>query len=375
MSAELTTNQLNPAIVDELTGNPLDSVDSLFQDEPGARTISIDSVTGAPGSTVTVPVLVSDATNVVSLNLLFTYDATLLSIPDPIPETAENEGIRRGGVSQNWVLPGGGDDPDSSLANPVANVNQETGEVSVSLVKTTPEPTQGSGVILTIDFQIAADAALETNTAIDLQASREGNTSRIGVGNEDLALTDSVLNDGDLTVGETSPIELFRFRNTTFDTGTYVFVGEAEKDAILADPNLSGAFALDGVNEDGTVNPAFIASTQPADDLLPFFRLRSLETPGTFLFVSTEEYNAIFAEGSDQRDKWEQEGLNTAGEDIPEFYLFGVGAGQGTEFNRFQNRANNTFLFAGPDETAAINNNPDLSGAFRDQGPAFESLI
>ena len=112
------------------------------------------------------------------------------------------------------------------------------------------------------------------------------------------------------------------------------------------------------------------------EDLIPFFRLESLNpnTPGTFLFASTEEYDAIFAEGSDQADQWSQQGLDDNGNDIPEFYLFGVDARQGVEFNRFQNRDNNTFLFAGPDETAVINSDPNLSATFIDQGVAFEAF-
>ena len=35
----------------------------------------------------------------------------------------------------------------------------------------------------------------------------------------------------------------------------------------------------------------------------------------------TEEYEEIFAEGSDQRDQWEPEGFDEMGNDIPEFYL------------------------------------------------------
>ena len=170
-------------------------------------------------------------------------------------------------------------------------------------------------------------------------------------------------------------IDLFRFRNTNFETGTYVFVGAEERDAILADPDLSESFELEGRQPDGSISPAFTASTQPGDDLLPFFRLQSLETPGTFLFVSRGEYDAIFAEDSNQKDKWEQEGLDSQGNDIPEFYLFGAGAGQGPVFNRFQNQENNTFLFASPEETASINSNPDLSGTFLDRDSAFESLI
>jgi hypothetical protein len=183
---------------------------------------------------------------------------------------------------------------------------------------------------------------------------------------------------GQLVVEETAPepetIELYRFRNTAFETGTYVFVGAEERDNILEDPDLNQTFSLDGQQEDGTINPAFVASTVAGEDYIPFYRLSSLENPGTFLFVSTEEYEGIFAENSDQRDKWEQQGFDEAETDIPEFYLYDGSADLGTEFNRFQNSQNNTFLYAGPEETEAIANDPNLANVFNDQGVAFESL-
>ena len=169
-------------------------------------------------------------------------------------------------------------------------------------------------------------------------------------------------------------IELFRFRNIAFDTGTYVFVGEQERDDILNNPDFNQTFELDGQQEDGTIVPAFTASTTPGEDLIPFFRLKSLAVPGTFLFVSTDELNDIFAEGSDQRDQWEREGFDDNGEDIPEFYLFDGAADRGTEFNRFQNNQNNTFLYAGPVESGAIAEDPNLADLFTNQGVAFESL-
>ena len=171
---------------------------------------------------------------------------------------------------------------------------------------------------------------------------------------------------------ELQTTELFRFRNTNFGTGTYIFVGETEKNDIQADEDLSN-FALDGVTAEG-INPAFTASLEPGDDLLPFYRLASVANPGTFLFAGEEEYNTIFAPSSDQNDRWEKQGLDAAGEDIPEFYLYGVGSEIGVEFHRFQNRENGTFLFAAPEETAAINSDADLSSIFIDQGIAFEAL-
>lgn len=171
----------------------------------------------------------------------------------------------------------------------------------------------------------------------------------------------------------TTTIDLFRFRNTSFPTGTYLFVGATERNDIQSNPNLSETFALEGEG-----NAAFIASTVESvgeDDLLPFYRLRSLDVEGTYLFVSTEEYNTIFDEDSEQKDKWEKEGFDSEGEDVAEFYLYGADTGKGVEFHRFQNNQNNTFLFAGPEETEAINNDPNLSATFTDQGVAFEALV
>ncbi len=163
-------------------------------------------------------------------------------------------------------------------------------------------------------------------------------------------------------------IELFRFRNTTFDTGTYIFVGEEERDDIQSNPDFNQTFELEGNG-----NTAFVASRESGDDLIPFYRLQSIDISGTYLFVSTTEYDAIFAEDSNQKDKWIQEGLDGE-EDIPEFYLYEGSADSGTTFNRFQNTQNGTYLYAGESETEAINNNPNLSDLFVNQGVAFKSL-
>ena len=170
-------------------------------------------------------------------------------------------------------------------------------------------------------------------------------------------------------------IELFRFRNTTFDTGTYIFVGEAERDFILDDENLSNTFALDGIDEDGTVNPAFTASEVDGDGLIPFYRLESLTVEGTFLFVSTAEYEFIFDDPV-QSQQWKKQGFADEDEtqDIPEFYLYEGSADSGTEFNRFQNQQNGTFLYAGGGEIDGIEDNPDLANLFDNQGVAFKSL-
>ena len=145
---------------------------------------------------------------------------------------------------------------------------------------------------------------------------------------------------------------------------------------LIEDANLSNTFALDGVTEDG-INPAFIASTEAEDGLIPFYRLESLAVPGTFLFVSTTEYNAIFADDSEQREQWRKQGFADAEEteDIPEFYLLDSSADTGIQFNRFQNVQNGTFFYAGEAETEAIASNSNLADLFVNQGNAFESFV
>ena len=340
---------------------------SLTNASFGEIVLAIDNFTDLPGNIVTVPISISDAEAVGSVQISLVYDTTILDIPDPEPTTIFNEGIRRAGISNDWILNNSED--NQATVNPVASVNEDTGEVVIVLTNPGDPPAAGSsGTILEIDFQISSTASFNSIASIDLQ------TAGISVNDEELIFGESNFDDGSVTVLDDglptlNTIQLYRFRNTTFNTGTYLFVGEAEKDAILANPDFNQTFELEGNG-----SPAFTASNQLGDDLVPFFRLKSVDIPGTFLFVSTGEYNAIFAENSAQRNKWLTEGFDTEGIDIPEFYLFGAGAGQGVEFNRFQNSQNGTFLYAGPSESIAINGNPNLSSIFIDQGTAFESI-
>ena len=327
--------------------------------------LTIDNFTGTRGNTVTVPIAISDAEAVGSVQISLVYDTRILDIPDPDPDTIFNEGIRRAGISSDWLLDNS--EGNQATVNPVANVNEDTGEVVIVLTNPGDLPAaESSGTILEIDFQINSTASLNSVANIDLQ------TASISVNEQELTFGESNFDDGSVTVvgrSDLNNIQLFRFRNTTFDTGTYLFVGAEERDAILANPDFNQTFELEGNG-----SPAFTASSENEDDLTPFFRLKSVDVPGTFLFVSTGEYDAIFAENSAQRDKWQAEGLDAQGIDIPEFYLFGVGSSQGVEFNRFQNLQNNTFLYAGPSESSGINKDPNLSSIFIDQGTAFESI-
>ena len=327
--------------------------------------LTIDNFTGSRGSTVTVPIVISDAEAVGSVKISLVYDTTILDIPDPDPDTIFNEGIRRAGMSSDWLLNNSED--NQATVNPVANVNEDTGEVVIVLTNPgDPPAAQSFGTILEIDFQISPTASLNSVANIDLQ------TASISVNEQELTFGESNFDDGSVTVVDRTDlnnIQLFRFRNTTFNTGTYLFVGAEERDAILANPDFNQIFELEGNG-----SPAFTARTKLGDDLAPFFRLQSVDIPGTYLFVSQGEYDAIFADNSAQKDKWLKEGFDSQGVDIPDFYLFGVGSGQGVEFNRFQNLQNGTFLYAGPSESSGINRDPNLLSIFIDQGIAFESI-
>jgi YD repeat-containing protein len=170
-------------------------------------------------------------------------------------------------------------------------------------------------------------------------------------------------------------INLYRFRNISTETGSYLYVGETEKEAILANPNFDRTFVLEGVQENGTVNPAFVASREPEEGLTPFYRLRNADLSGVHSFVSTEEYQEIFAEDSSQREKWIEEGLDSEGNDIAEFYLFPSNSDTGESFQRYTNTYNGSVLFVGKEESDFIANNPDLANNFISEGEAFESLI
>ncbi len=330
--------------------------------------LTIDNFTGNRGTTVTVPIAISDAEAVGSVQISLVYDTRILDIPDPDPNTIFNEGIRRAGISSDWLLDNS--EGNQATVNPVANVNEDTGEVVIVLTNPGDLPAaESSGTILEIDFQINSTASLNSVANIDLQ------TASISVNEQELTFGESNFDDGSVTVvgrtdlSDLNNIQLFRFRNTTFDTGTYLFVGAEERDAILANPDFNQTFELEGNG-----SPAFTASNKLGDDLAPFFRLQSVDIPGTYLFVSQGEYDAIFADNSAQKDKWLKEGFDSQGVDIPDFYLFGVGSDRGVEFNRFQNLQNGTFLYAGPSESNGINRDPNLSSIFIDQGIAFESI-
>jgi hypothetical protein len=315
--------------------------------------ISVPSFGRTPGQTVNVegtglPISVNNAEGLRDIRIRVDYDPSLLDITDATLAS---------GLPEDWSI--------SQL-----DINNE--RVVIDLAGTTPL-SSGSTELVRLSATVPEDAPLGDSQVLEVSGGQIDRNNNSLVFAETAAVQNLSATTDPPVSGNT--IELFRFRNTSFESGTYIFVDATERDAILADENFSNTFSLDGVKAGGTTNPAFTANREAAENTIPFFRLRSIDVPGTYIFVSTEEYNGIFAEDSAQRNKWEKEGLDPEGNDIAEFHLYGASAGLGVEFNRFQNTQNNTFLYAGPEETQAIENDPNLSNLFTNQGVAFESLV
>ena len=116
-------------------------------------------------------------------------------------------------------------------------------------------------------------------------------------------------------------------------------------------------------------------STEPEDDLISIYRLRSKGNLGNYLFVAEEEYSQIFSPDSSQKNNWIPEGLNEEGIDLPDFYVYGADSNKGEIFNRFRNVNNNGYLFVGIQESNAILNDSYLSSMFVNEGVAFEALL
>ncbi|VEP18358.1 CHRD domain-containing protein (modular protein) [Hyella patelloides LEGE 07179] len=160
---------------------------------------------------------------------------------------------------------------------------------------------------------------------------------------------------------EIETTELFRFRNTTFGSGSYIYVNEQERDAIRNNPDLNQIFELEGEQEDGTINAAFTASANPGEDFIAQYRFQNNLSPGNYLYAGESERERI---NQDFANEFTEEGLA--------FYAYEAGSGQGAEFTRFQNEdIPSTYLFAGESESASIRENfPN----FIEEGVAFEAI-
>lgn len=84
-------------------------------------------------------------------------------------------------------------------------------------------------------------------------------------------------------------IGLYRFQNKTV-SGTYLYVGEEERNAIVNNPNLSQTFELEGL--------AFYVYGAGSGNGEPLYRLQNNAIPGTYLFAGQQERDAIFANPS-----------------------------------------------------------------------------
>jgi len=200
-------------------------------------------------------------------------------------------------------------------------------------------------------------------------------------------VTATIDNQGNLTLdyGNTLRTPLYRFQNTERQ-GTYVFVGEAERNNILArfpqfqleglafktasqangDPVITGnsditikATNLLGESVTDTFN-INVTGENPEnnDSLIRFYRFQNQNVPGTYLYANEEERVNI----RNEFPNFIEEGIA--------FYAYGANSNQGDKIYRFQNTQQlGTYIFVGEGERQSILQNfPN----FVEEGIAFE---
>jgi len=146
-------------------------------------------------------------------------------------------------------------------------------------------------------------------------------------------ISDPLLND-----------RMYRFQ-TGF--GTYLYVGEEERQTILA--------SNFGFIDEGE---AFNVSLEADDNLIPIYRFRNEDLKGAYLYVGEEERANLLT----QNLNFVEEGLA--------FYTYGANASQANDISRFQTQPGG-YIFVGETEKNIITQNyPN----FTLEGIAFESL-
>ncbi len=154
-------------------------------------------------------------------------------------------------------------------------------------------------------------------------------------------------------------VPFYRFRNTGLEastgTSTYIYVDDAERQAIFANPNFNNNFVQEGV--------AFGASDEPGNGLVGIHRYRNTTTStGTYVFATPTDFQND--PNLDQRDFVEENNGN------PVFYAYPAGSAPApgiADFTRFENNSlTDTFIYAGPTESQSIRDN--FSGGFTEQG-------
>ncbi len=166
-------------------------------------------------------------------------------------------------------------------------------------------------------------------------------------GTENIPQAFNPINDSDSNSETSLDTSIYRFQSNV-TPGTYVFVGEAERQ------NINRNFA-DSFNEEGV---AFRVGSEPGEDLEPLYRFQSNVTPGTYVFVGEDERRDINRNFS---DSFTEEGVA--------FYVYESGSGLGQDFSRFHNLDQpGTYTFAtGAERDNILADFPN----FVDEGFAF----
>ncbi|MBL1209701.1 choice-of-anchor Q domain-containing protein [Geminocystis sp. GBBB08] len=165
-------------------------------------------------------------------------------------------------------------------------------------------------------------------------------------------IVDNIVDIGSTEFYQNNPslnTSIYRFQNTSLP-GTYLFVGESERQSIKQNnPN----FVEEGF--------AFSVAVQPGDNLIPIYRFQNTAVAGTYLYTGESERQSI----KQNNPNFVEEGLA--------FYVLGAESNQGQSFYRFQN--NNlpgTYLFVGAGERSNINQN---YSNFTEEGIAFKAGV
>ena len=133
--------------------------------------------------------------------------------------------------------------------------------------------------------------------------------------------------------------------------GTFYYTNADERDNILTD------YTDEGI--------AFNVAVEADDNLIPLYRFQSNETPGGYLWVGESERAHIYSDAN-LSQAFTEEGLA--------FYVYGVGAGQATEFYRFRNlNVPGSYLYATGEDRDDITAN--FGNSYLEEGVAFEAII
>ncbi|RMD69512.1 MAG: hypothetical protein D6822_05310, partial [Cyanobacteria bacterium J149] len=143
---------------------------------------------------------------------------------------------------------------------------------------------------------------------------------------------------------------IYRFRNTDYDTGTYLYAGETESQSVRENyPN----FVEEGL--------AFYVSETEEDGLIAFNRFQNLDYPGSYLYAGETESQSI----RENYPNFVEEGIA--------FYAYPQGSQIADSISRFQNTGlPGTYLYTGQPETDNVINNYHN---FNLEGIAFEAIM